>query len=103
MSKLLAIFVVSALLSAAIQLGSSGCFSADDDLGACPASPIWPPDKVARPITNAEDKVGADRRNVELPFDLSQGTIEVENKQVVIRYTADDEAREVTYTVLAND
>jgi hypothetical protein len=99
-SKLLAVFVVSALLSAALQLTAAGCSPAQDEC-SCPAPTKWPPKKAERPITDAKNKDPMGRSEV-LPLDLSTGTIQVDGENVVIRYTVSGVEREVIYAVLPN-
>ena len=95
MIKPLAMFLLSALLSAAIQLSGSGCSPSEENTCNCPPPAKWPPTKAERPITMS--------RSAELPFELSQATIQVQSEQVVIRYAAGGEHREVTYSILPNE
>lgn len=89
--------VAAALVAGVSTSQLSACFLSGDDC-KCRPTPERPSVQAELPINEASayDAIGNDDV---LPTDPRGGTIEVEGDRVVIRYTQEGRAREVTYDV----
>lgn len=95
----LSMFALSALLAAAAQLVVASCADDGDECGGIEKLAQFPAARAAAKIIQVSS-YNAQGEREDLPFDLKQGTIELQEKQVLIRYTVDDQAREVVYDIL---
>jgi hypothetical protein len=95
--KPLAVFIASAMLSAVIQVTLASCANDDDSCG-CPDIPAQPEQKSALPITQVDSFDDIHNRE-ELPFDLSEGTVEITGQQLLVHYAVEGVDREVAYDI----
>ena len=100
MTKPIAMFVLSGLISAALQLGVSSCET--EDSCECPAAPELPEQRAAEELRLVKSYSDSGAQEA-FPFDLREATIEIANKQVLIRYVVDSTDRAVTYDIERNN